>query len=158
MIDATFDSHVALRDPFNAPLIGVRVLVGHYDVHESDQYGFGLRGAGADVVAAASLGKAVELCESWRPHVVVSCRVARTNTAFDCALLRAARILEVERGFAAPVVALTPWAGIEARPALLALGFRGHCARPCTMEDVIAEVLFVALAHARDFAEKATAI
>jgi CheY-like chemotaxis protein len=157
MIDATFDSQSALRDPFDSPLVGIRVLVGHYDVHESGRYGFALRAAGATVIAVSSLDEAAELCESWRPHAVVSGRVARTPSAFDCALLRAVRRLEGARGFAPPVVALTPWVGIEARSELLALGFKGHCARPCTMEAVVAEILFVAIAQARDFAERVTA-
>jgi hypothetical protein len=155
MIDATFDSQSALRDPFDSPLVGIRVLVGHYDVHESGRYGFALRAAGATAITVPSLDEVAELCESWRPHVVVSGRVARTNSSFDCAILRAVRRLE--RGGATPVVALTPWAGIEARSALLALGFNGHCARPGTMEDVVAEILFVAIAHARDVAERVTA-
>jgi hypothetical protein len=39
------------------------------------------------------------------------------------------------------MIALTPWAGPDAREALVALGFQGHCPKPFSAYAIACEVL-----------------
>jgi hypothetical protein len=82
---------------------------------------------------------ALALVERLRPLAVASARVAATPSGYDCRFLSALRALSPGGGGATPAIALTPWAGRDARLGILALGFSGHVGAPCSPEAVAAE-------------------
>ena len=120
------------------------MLVYHVDVEEADRYRFTLARLDVDVTIAVALDDALALVERLRPPIVASARVAVTPSGYDCRFLGALRALPPGRGGATPAIALTPWAGREARDGMLALGFTGHVGAPCSPEAVAAEISRVA--------------
>ena len=134
-----------------------RILICHYDANEAQRLRFALRKLGADARAVVTVRDALATFDVWRPDAVLSGRVATTPTGYDCELLRALRGRERDGGLHVPVVATTPWRGVEAREPLLALGFDGHVGAPCTPERIAEELSRIALRRAAAAGARASA-
>jgi PAS domain S-box-containing protein len=106
------------------PLRGLRVLVVDDDDDSNTVVSTLLAARGAEVRAARSAAGALEITDSWRPHVVMS-DIAMPGED-GIALLRALRetIGEV------PAIALTAYASSADRRRILAAGFQAHVAKP----------------------------
>jgi CheY-like chemotaxis protein len=93
---------------------------------------------GAEVVAASSAAEALEVLQSWRPHVLLSDIGMPDGDGY--ALIRQVRALPEERGGATPAAALTAYAGAEDRARVLASGYQLHVAKPIEPSELASVV------------------
>ena len=124
------DGHQALR--------GLRVLLVDDDADGREAVDRILSGAGAEVVSAASVPRALELFRERPPDVVLTDLAMPDQDGF--ALLRAVREHEAANGRKVPAIALTTLASLDDRLRTRAAGFDRHVAKPVSPLDLIAAV------------------
>jgi len=95
----------ALPDVASPPLTGVRVLLLDRDQDAREIFSVALQERGAYVQVAVSVDEALEMLESWRPDVLVSCSHSPERDVY--AVVGNVRSLEADRGGRIPAVALT---------------------------------------------------
>jgi CheY-like chemotaxis protein len=96
---------------------------------------------GAQVKAAASSSKALEVLGLWRPHVLLSDIGMPDGDGY--ALIERVRALPAESGGAVPAAALTAYAGAEDRARVLSSGYQAHVAKPvepASLSALVAEL------------------
>jgi signal transduction histidine kinase/PAS domain-containing protein/ActR/RegA family two-component response regulator len=123
-------------------LSGLKVLVVDDEADARDLIKRVLEECGAEVLTAASAGKAILLVESERPHVLVSDIGMPDVDGFE--LLRRVRALGPAKGGKVPAIALTAFARSEDRMRVLHAGFLAHVSKPVGAAELVATVASVA--------------
>jgi len=126
-------------------LNGVRVLLVEDDVNTRESLGTLLRHRGARVTATESAAEGLRALERERPDVLVSDLGMPGEDGY--ALIRKVRALGQERGGRVPAVALTGYAGTDARARALSEGYDVHLPKPADPEELTA---LIARLGARD--------
>jgi PAS domain S-box-containing protein len=127
-VSSLFRRGPAADAPVLTSLAGVRVLAVDDDAHTRDLLKTILRQAGAETMAAGSVGEALAEFDRWKPDVVVTDIGMPGEDGY--ALLRRIREREQGDGAAVPVLALTAYARAEDRAEALAAGFNRHVGKP----------------------------
>src|SRR5438094_3003259 len=126
-------------------LNGVRVLLVEDDVNTRESLGPLLRHRGARVTATESAAEGLRALERERPDVLVSDLGMPGEDGH--ALIRKVKALGQERGGRVPAVALTGYAGTDARARALSEGYDVHLPKPADPEELTA---LIARLGARD--------
>jgi CheY-like chemotaxis protein len=116
------------------PLAGLRVLAVDDDPDTLDVMAELLALRGAEVAAAPSAAKALEILQGFEPHVLVSDIGMPERDGYD--LIRDIRAL----GYGPdelPAMAVTAFAAPEDRRRALAAGFQVHLAKPVDPSELI---------------------
>jgi signal transduction histidine kinase/ActR/RegA family two-component response regulator len=119
-------------------LNGVRVLLVEDNLDTLEMLKFIFNEAGAEVVTATSVDKALEALDRFKPDALVSDIAMPDRDGYD--LIREIRAREPERGGKIPAVAVTAYARAEDRVRVLASGFQMHIAKPIDPDELIAVV------------------
>ncbi len=98
--------------------------------------------SGAEVVACASAGEALEALSRWKPDVLMSDIGMPGEDGY--ALIRKVRALSAESGGRVPAAALTAYAREEDRQRVLEAGFQMHVAKPVEPAELITMVASLA--------------
>jgi PAS domain S-box-containing protein len=133
----TFDASAA-----TPTLEGVKVLVVDDEPDARRLLTEVLGRCGAEVLSAASAGEALEMVQSWRPHVLVSDIGMPDGDGYE--LIRRVRELPEERGGSTPAAALTAYAGPADRERALSEGYQLHVAKPVEPAELAAVVASLA--------------
>jgi PAS domain S-box-containing protein len=104
-----------------------------------------LEGCGAEVVAVASAGEALEEMERQRFDVLISDIGMPLMDGY--ALIEKVRQLPLERGGGIPAVALTAYAGVEDRMRMLSAGYQRHLPKPVEPIELTTVVANLAARH-----------
>jgi CheY-like chemotaxis protein len=94
--------------------------------------------SGAEVVACASAGEALEALTRWKPDVLMSDIGMPGEDGY--ALIRKVRALSAESGGRVPAAALTAYAREEDRQRILEAGFQMHVAKPVGLGELITKI------------------
>ena len=94
-------------------LLGQRILVVDDDIDTLFLLTFTLEECGAEVATAPSVAEAIELFKDLHPTLLISDLGLPFEDGFS--LIRELRNLEVKLGWQVPAIALTGYAGKEAR-------------------------------------------
>jgi CheY-like chemotaxis protein len=119
-------------------LDGVHVLVVDDDVDGRALTSLVLTEAGAHVSAAASVRDARRVLETQALNVLVSDIGLPDEDGY--ALIRQIRQRETQHGGFLPAVALTGFAGEEARSRVIAAGFQAHVPKPLDPAELTAAI------------------
>jgi signal transduction histidine kinase len=119
----------------DAPLQGARILVVEDDSETLRVFQMALEGAGAEVLPALSVDEALRLLESAQPQVIVS-DIALPGTDGYGLMIR----LRESGASAIPAIAVTGYAGDDARQKSLEAGFHEHLEKPVGAAELIAAV------------------
>jgi CheY-like chemotaxis protein len=111
-----------------AILQDLRILIVDDDAETREVLTVMLKQFGAEVMAVASCKEAIEVLTRMRPDVLLSDIALPDEDGY--ALIQKVRMLEPEQGGLIPAVALTAYAGIEAKTRALSSGFQVHVAKP----------------------------
>ncbi|HVL35676.1 MAG TPA: ATP-binding protein, partial [Burkholderiales bacterium] len=125
-----------------ADLEGVKVLVVDDEPDARELLRRVLSDCGAEVLAAADAGQALELVRTARPQVVVTDIGMPHADGYE--LLRRLRALAAGQGGRIPAIALTAFARSEDRTRALRAGFLAHVAKPVEPAELVATVASVA--------------
>jgi PAS domain S-box-containing protein len=117
---------------------GLRVLVADDEADARQWITVVLEQTGAEVIAFASVGEALEAIEQQIPDVLVSDIGMPGEDGY--ALVRKIRELEPQMGGTIPAVALTGYAREEDYAEALAAGFQLHVAKPIRAAELLAVV------------------
>ncbi len=123
-------------------LDGLRVLIADDEPDARQWITIVLEESGAEVIAVATVGEALEALVQQRPDVLVSDIGMPGEDGY--ALMRKIRELEPEMGGTIPAVALTGYAREEDYTKALAAGFQLHVAKPIRAAELIAVVASLA--------------
>ncbi|PSM49428.1 histidine kinase [Chroococcidiopsis sp. CCALA 051] len=123
-------------------LRGLRVLVVDDEADARQWITVVLEESGAEVIAVASVGKALEVIEQHRPDVLISDIGMPGEDGYT--LIRKIRELEPQMGGTIPAVALTGYARQEDYTKALAEGFQLHVAKPIRAAELVAVVTSLA--------------
>ncbi|MET0649551.1 MAG: PAS domain-containing protein [Pyrinomonadaceae bacterium] len=123
-------------------LEGVRVLVVDDEPDARRLLTEVLSRRGAEVLPAASAAEALELLQTWRPHVLLSDIGMPDGDGYE--LIRRVRELPEERGGCTPAAALTAYAGPADRARALSNGYQLHVAKPVEPAELTAVVASLA--------------
>jgi CheY-like chemotaxis protein len=123
-------------------LKGTRLLVVEDDPDSREMLVTVFAQCGAIVSAAASAEEAAEAIQQATPDVLVCDIGLPGEDGYE--LLRWIRALEAEKGGRIPALALTAYAGLDARGKALAAGFDGHVSKPVVPADLVAQVALLA--------------
>jgi PAS domain S-box-containing protein len=118
------------------PLLGVRALIVDDEADARHLVRRILSDCGADVAIAESVGDAVELVDSFAPHVLVSDVGMPERDGYD--LIRRIRSRVSARSL--PAIALTAFARSEDRRRALLAGFQTHVTKPVEPAELVAVV------------------
>jgi CheY-like chemotaxis protein len=113
----------------------VRVLVVEDDPDGRDAVALFLRAVGANVVAARSVGEAMDTLNTSRPDVILSDIGLPAEDGFS--LLRQVRAREAGESRKTPVVALTGYVRPEDRSRILNSGFQAHVRKPFDPDEIV---------------------
>jgi PAS domain S-box-containing protein len=132
---------------FEAPaatptLEGVKVLVVDDEADARRLLTEVLSSRGAEVLTAASADAALELLQTWRPHVLLSDIGMPDGDGYE--LIQRVRGLPEGRGGRTPAAALTAYAGPGDRERALSSGFQLHVAKPVEPAELTAAVASLA--------------
>ncbi len=119
-------------------LDGLRVLVVDDEADARELMRMVLRGAQAEVMAAASADEALEQLERWSPDILVSDIGLPGDDGY--VLIGKLREREAGRGRSIPALAVTAYARAEDRTRALAAGFQLHVAKPLEPADFVAAI------------------
>jgi PAS domain S-box-containing protein len=119
-------------------LKGLRVLVVDDEPDARDLLTVVLEQQGASVSAVGSAAEALDRLESLKPDVMVSDIGMPNDDGYT--LIRKVRALPARQGGATPAVALTAYAGADARETTLAAGFQIHLAKPIDPTELLAAI------------------
>ncbi|MFL5582291.1 MAG: response regulator [Gemmatimonadaceae bacterium] len=121
-----------------AALKGLRVLVVEDETDTRQMVAFALTAAGAEVKTAARAQEALDTLEGWTPDVLVSDIGMPGVDGY--AFIGEVRRREADSGGRLPAIALTAYAGIEARRSAISAGFQTHLAKPLDPAEMVAVV------------------
>jgi PAS domain S-box-containing protein len=124
------------------PLDGLRVFVIDDEADTLEMLTSILGQSGAEVRAATSTEEALRMLAQWRPDVLVSDIGMPGEDGYE--MIRKLRALPEERGGHVPAVALTAYAGAEARRRALASGYQMHVPKPVEPSELVAVVASLA--------------
>lgn len=116
---------------------GLRVLLIDDDRDTRDLFMFILEAEAAEVVGAASVEQALAAVKEFAPDVILSDLCMPDADGFT--LIRQIRSLLDEQN-PIPIIAVTAFAGEEARLHALSVGFQGYLAKPVNPDDLIAVI------------------
>jgi hypothetical protein len=119
-------------------LDGLRVLVVDDEADARELMRMVLRGAGAEVMAAASADEALEQLERWSPDILVSDIGLPGDDGY--VLIQKQREREAGHGPSIPALAVTAYARAEDRTRALAAGFQLHVPKPLEPADFVAAI------------------
>jgi signal transduction histidine kinase/CheY-like chemotaxis protein len=128
--------------PARVRLDGVRVMVVEDDPDGRHMLTVLLELTGATVVAAGSVGEALDALETSRPAVIVSDVAMADEDGYT--LIRRLQARGAERGGAIPAVALTGYVRPEDRARMLAAGFQAHVRKPVEPDEIVAAIAALA--------------
>ena len=97
---------------------------------------------GAEVLSAASAAEALELLQTWRPHVLLADIGMPDGDGYE--FIRRVRELPEGRGGRTPAAALTAYAGPADRARALSDGYQLHVAKPVEPAELAAAVASLA--------------
>jgi signal transduction histidine kinase len=117
-------------------LQGTRILLVEDDSETLRVFQAALEGAGAEVLTAPSAGEALRLLENGAPHVIVS-DIALPGTDGYGFMLQ----VRSSASRALPAIAVTGYAGDDARQRSLDAGFDAHLEKPVGATELIAAVV-----------------
>ncbi|HEY0407256.1 MAG TPA: response regulator, partial [Pyrinomonadaceae bacterium] len=120
------------------PLSNLRVLVVDDERDARELLTVVLESQGALVSAVSSVVEALAAITKLKPDVLVSDIGMPTDDGY--ALIRRVRALAPEDGGRVPAVALTAYAGDNAREMTLAAGFQVHLAKPIDPTELLASI------------------
>ena len=121
-----------------AALKGLRVLVVEDETDTRQMIAFALTAAGAEVKTAARAQEALDTLEGWTPDVLVSDIGMPGVDGY--AFIGEVRRREADAGGRLPAVALTAYAGVDARRRAISAGFQTHLAKPLDPAEMVAAV------------------
>ncbi|HEX8494936.1 MAG TPA: ATP-binding protein [Pyrinomonadaceae bacterium] len=127
-----------IRHPPSAILDGLRVLVVDDEPDARELLTVVLESQGASVRAVGSAAEALDLIELLKPDVMVSDIGMPNDDGYS--LMRKVRTLSADEGGATPAVALTAYAGDDARQMTLAAGFQIHLAKPIDPTELLTAI------------------
>ncbi|HVR70691.1 MAG TPA: chemotaxis protein CheB [Vicinamibacteria bacterium] len=130
------------RELDHTMLEGVRLLVVEDDADSREMLVTAFEQCGAQVSVAASSSEAREALQRSTPDAIV-CDIALPGEDGH-ELIRKVRAGEAERGGRIPALALTAYAGPEARQKALAAGFDAHVPKPAAPAELAAKVALLA--------------
>ncbi len=141
--------HVELGDLGDAgrTLDGVRVLLVEDDGNTRESLGLLLRQRGASVTALATAADGIRALEQEPPDVLVSDLGLPGEDGY--ALIRRVRELNPERGGRVPAIALTGYAGADARARALSEGYDVHLPKPADPDKLTAMIARLGLGEGR---------
>jgi signal transduction histidine kinase len=119
----------------DAGLQGTRILLVEDDSETLRVFQTALEGAGAEVLAAPSADEALRLLKNGAPHVIVS-DIALPGTDGYGFMLQ----VRSSESRALPAIAVTGYAGDDARQRALDAGFNEHLEKPVGAAELIAAV------------------
>ena len=119
-------------------LDGVRILIVDDDRDSRDFLSAALAHQGADVVAAASSGEALDMMNRVGPDVLVS-DIAMPGED-GCTLIRKLRARGADNGGEVPAMALTGSVRGKDRDRVLAAGFQAFLPKPVELGDLVATI------------------
>jgi CheY-like chemotaxis protein len=132
----------AWTDSDRTALQGVRLLVVEDDPDSRDMLVTVFEQGGARVSAVASAEEALEVFERAAPDVLVSDIGLPGEDGHE--LIRKVRALEAEKGGRIPALAVTAYAGPEARAKALAAGFDLQVSKPVVPTELVAQAALLA--------------
>src|SRR5919202_6835108 len=118
-----------------SPLKGLRVLIVDDEADARELLATILDQSGAQVMAAASAGEALEFLSQSKADVLVSDIAMPKVDGY--ALIRQVRELQAEQGGYIPAVALTAYARESDRISALEAGFQVHLAKPYDPDELV---------------------
>jgi CheY-like chemotaxis protein len=121
-----------------ASLMGQRILVVDDDADTLFLLTLILEECGAEVTTATSVAEAIELFKELHPTLLISDLGLPFEDGYS--LIKELRSLEVELGWQVPAIALTGYAGKEARERALELGFEQYITKPI-LPDALIQVI-----------------
>jgi signal transduction histidine kinase/DNA-binding response OmpR family regulator len=124
--------------PRPAALKGLRMLVVEDETDTRELVAFALTVAGAEVKTAAWAREALDMLEGWTPDVLVSDIGMPGLDGY--AFIGEVRRREADSGVRLLAVALTAYAGVEARRRAISAGFQTHLAKPLDPAEMVAAV------------------
>lgn len=116
---------------------GLRVLLIDDDLDTRDLFTFILRAEAAEVAEAGSAQEALVAVKEFAPDVILSDLHMPDADGFT--LIRQIRNL-LDGQKAVPIIAVTAFAGEEARLYALSAGFQEHLTKPVNPEDLVATI------------------
>jgi len=119
-------------------LSGLRVMVVEDEEDTRLMMSKVIERSGAEVVACASAGEALETLARWKPDVLMSDIGMPGEDGYS--LIRKVRALAPDSGGSVPAAALTAYARDEDRQRVLAAGFQMHVAKPIGLGDLITKI------------------
>ena len=129
-------------------LEGVRLLVVEDEADSREMLVAAFEQCGAKVSAVASAGEGMEVLQRAPPDVIV-CDIGLPGEDGH-EFIGKVRALEAERGGRIPALALTAYAGRDARRKALAAGFDLHLPKPAEPADLVTKVAALAGPRGRD--------
>ncbi|HLM55511.1 MAG TPA: ATP-binding protein [Pyrinomonadaceae bacterium] len=119
-------------------LSGLRVMVVEDEDDTRQMMSKVIERSGAEVVACASAGEALETLTRWKPDVLMSDIGMPGEDGY--ALIRKVRALSAESGGRVPAAALTAYAREEDSQRVLEAGFQMHVAKPVGLGELITKI------------------
>jgi CheY-like chemotaxis protein len=116
---------------------GLRVLLIDDDLDTRDLFTFILQTEAAEVAEAASVQEALAAMKEFVPDIILSDMHLPDGDGFT--LVRQLRNL-LEQKESTPIIAVTAFAGEEARLYALSAGFQEHLSKPVNPDDLIAAI------------------
>jgi CheY-like chemotaxis protein len=132
--DSSLSSGGKVESGTYSPLKGVRVLVVDDEADSRDFLVFALENYGAKATAASSASQALEVLESFKPHLLIS--DIGMPQADGYTLIHQVRTLPSIQGGNIPAIALTAYAGEKDRARVIAAGFQRHLAKPVIPDEL----------------------
>jgi PAS domain S-box-containing protein len=124
------------------PIDGLRVLVVDDEADTREFYTTVLEQSGAQVIAVASVGEALEALKQQRPDILISDIGMPGEDGYT--LLRKVRAQEIQGEKHLPAVALTAYARREDCKQALEAGFQKHLSKPVSPDQLLAVVVSLA--------------
>jgi CheY-like chemotaxis protein len=120
----------------------LRVLVVDDHVDERDLYTFALTRQGVEVATVGTADEAIASIASAEPDVIVSDICLPGADGYE--LIRKVRSRGVDRDDPIPAIAVTGWAGEEARRRAIMAGFQAHLAKPVSLTELTETIMRLA--------------
>lgn len=121
---------------------GLRVLLIDDDLDTRDLFTFILQAEAAEVAVAASMQEALATVREFDPDVILS--DLHLSDADGLTLIRQLRS-SLNRQEPIPIIAVTSFAGEDARLYALSAGFQEHLTKPVNPDDLIAAIAALSL-------------
>jgi CheY-like chemotaxis protein/two-component sensor histidine kinase len=147
-VEQSFDDDHTTTQCAQRNLEYMKVLVVDDEVDAQELVKRVLEECGANVLTASSADEALELVQTYKPHVVVSDIGMPGKDGYD--FIRTLRGFSSEMGGDIPAAAVTAFARFEDRIRALRSGYQTHVAKPIEPAELIAVVASLAGRHDSD--------